>query len=527
MRIVHQDYAELHLLSGIMADYQKRSPLLSPFIADFPSLPALLKAADQRQFPDQSREVLCNLLSQQYASLPQSTAVSESIHLLRQANTFTVTTGHQLCVGSGPAFFVYKIISAIKLARQLKEANPERNFIPVYWMASEDHDFEEVNHLYVQNKKITWPSAANGAVGRLPLVEMDAFWQEVKEAWPGEPGWEARVEELRKPYESGTLASATLELVHHMFQHYGLLVLNPDSPELKQLFRPYLWRELKEQPSEMAVNTSSQALQELGYQTQVFPRPINLFFLENESRERIVKEGDVWKVNKRDVQFSALELENMVNEHPELFSPNVVLRPLYQEVILPNIAYIGGPGEINYWFQLKGVFSAFAVPFPILLLRNNAVVFSTKVQERITKVGFGWKDFFRPKSDLIQEVVGTAQQDLMTDYKARMQELFTEIAAVLAATDATLEASTKAEAQKAINGLDNLEKKLTRALKTKEEQRIQQIERILQEIKPNGATQDRTANFFELDLRVGGNLVETLLEAFNPLENSYTVCLAE
>jgi uncharacterized protein YllA (UPF0747 family) len=220
-------------------------------------------------------------------------------------------------------------------------------------------------------------------------------------------------------------------------------------------------------------------------------------------------------------------MQRAMDDHPENFSPNVVLRPVYQEVVLPNVVYIGGPGEINYWFQLKKVFEVFSVAFPVLVLRNNALVISKKTQERIEKTGLHWKDFFQSKEDLIRSVVGTDQQEQMNGYKNRLQELYAELASVLSATDATLDASTKAEAQRAINGLDNLEKKLTRALKTKEEQRIQQIERILQELKPNEATQDRTANFFELNIKSHGSLIENLMESFDPLNNSYTIVFAD
>jgi bacillithiol biosynthesis cysteine-adding enzyme BshC len=527
MRILHQDYSELHLLSGIIADYQKHSSSLAPFIAEFPSAHNLLAAAEKHAFSKQKREVLHKTLNAQYSEISVSSEVRYNLDSLLSENTFTITTGHQLCVGTGPVFFVYKIISAIKLAQQMNALAPHMHFVPVYWMASEDHDFEEINHVFVQNKKIAWNAPAAGAVGRLSTSGMESFWEELKGAWPAEPNWPMQVESIRLHYTETTLARGTMSLVNALFGKYGLVVLDPDHADLKNLFKQELLLELESQPSELAVEKASAALAQRGYHTQVTPRNINLFYLENGVRERIEKAGEYWKVRNTELTFGTQELMDLVHSHPEKFSPNVVLRPVYQEVILPNLAYIGGPGELNYWMQLKPVFEAMSVQFPILVLRNNALVISSKLLERIDKSGFGWKAFFNPKEELVKAIVGTQHQELMKGYQDRLNDLYAELSAVLGATDPTLEASAKAELQKASNGLENLEKKLNRAFKTKEEQKIQQVERILSELKPDGATQDRSANFFELNIKAGGNLIEELLEAFDPLNNTYSVCFAD
>jgi bacillithiol biosynthesis cysteine-adding enzyme BshC len=288
---------------------------------------------------------LANTLKAQYQEITTTAETSRNIELLRKDNSFTITTGHQLNIGTGPLYFIYKIISTINLCKQLQEAYPEQHFVPVYWMATEDHDLEEINHLYVKNKKVVWNKQGTGAVGRMQVEDMAEVIAEINQLL----GNSTHTNELIALFEAAyqphlTLTEATRILANILFGGYGLVILDGDDPSLKSLFTPYIQAELQAQFSHSAVSTTTSLMK--GYKIQVNPREINLFYLEKNLRERIVLENDRYKVLNTALEFSAVEMQQLVENQPEKFSPNVLLRPLYQEVILPNLCYIGGGGEL-------------------------------------------------------------------------------------------------------------------------------------------------------------------------------------
>jgi len=183
--------------------------------------------------------------------------------------------------------------------------------------------------------------------------------------------------------EHNNLAAATRYLANALFGDYGLVIVDANDKALKQLFVPHLEKELIEQVAFKNVNETNKTITALGLNSQVNPRAINLFYISKNLRARIIYEDSVFKVLNTDIAWTKNDLLKHLNESPECFSPNVILRPLYQEVILPNLCYIGGGGELAYWFQLKSNFETNAVPFPILLLRNSVLI---KTQQQADKL---------------------------------------------------------------------------------------------------------------------------------------------
>ena len=195
------------------------------------------------------------------------------------------------------------------------------------------------------------------------------------------------------------LADATRHLANTLFGSYGLVILDADHSELKRNFIPFVKEELLNQSSHKLVLETAEKLK--NYTVQVNPREINLFYIENDLRERIILENGKYKVNNTKIEFSKNEIISLLENNPEKFSPNVIMRPLYQEVILPNLCYIGGGGEIAYWLELKSFFDAVEVPFPILLLRNSAVLATEKQAKKADTLGLTWNDLFLKQSDLV------------------------------------------------------------------------------------------------------------------------------
>ena len=364
--------------SKLMIDYLNQEPKLRSLYHRFPLLENFEEqiAEKKQHYTQETRDILQQAVAQQHASLNISKLTAANIRALSAADTFTVTTGHQLNLFTGPLYFLYKIISTIKLAEQLQQRYPAQHFVPIYWLATEDHDFEEINHFLFGDKIIHWEKDAKGPVGRLSTEGLD----KVCEAFQTQLGVGIHATYLKELFHTAyiqhkTLTEATKYIANALFGEYGLVLVDGDDKALKQLFIPAIKEELLHQSAIKAVEESFPILQD--YTIQVTPREINLFYIDTNLRERIILEGELYRVNHTEIQWTREELLATVEQSTEHFSPNVILRPLYQEIILPNLSYIGGGGELAYWLELKEVFALHQVPFPMLLLRNSVLI-STK-----------------------------------------------------------------------------------------------------------------------------------------------------
>ncbi|MEJ2162435.1 MAG: bacillithiol biosynthesis cysteine-adding enzyme BshC, partial [Robiginitalea sp.] len=376
-------FKETGYFSKLILDYLEQLPELKPFYGRFPTLDAFGEQLKEKAggYPDSHRKVLCEVLEEQYSSLEISEATRVHLDNLQTSGTFTVVTGHQLNLFTGPLYFAYKILSTIKLTADLKQRYPDHDFVPVYWMATEDHDFEEINYFNFRGRKFRWNREAGGAVGRMKTDGLeDVFKQFSADLGPG-----IRADEIRSLFEHAylqhaSLAEATRYLANELFGHFGVVILDSDHPRLKELFIPFMQQDLFENLAFHAVSDSMEKLGKLSgdYPLQVNPRELNLFYLQEGSRSRLVEEAGKFGVLDSELRFTETELRKELQAHPERFSPNVITRPLYQEVLLPNLCYIGGGGELAYWLELKEFFQRSGVAFPILLLRNSALLISEK-----------------------------------------------------------------------------------------------------------------------------------------------------
>ncbi|MBX9806255.1 MAG: bacillithiol biosynthesis cysteine-adding enzyme BshC, partial [Flavobacteriaceae bacterium] len=334
-------YQNSEYFSSLMNDYLEQKSNLHSLYNRFPSFENFEKQIQEKQENfnrNAKREVLVSVLEKQYAKINPSTATLNNIKLLNNSNTFTITTGHQLNLFSGPLYFLYKIISTINLTKELKARYPSRNFVPIYWMATEDHDFEEINYFNFKGRKFRWNKESSGPVGRLFTEGLADFF----EVYAHELGSGKNAEAIKKLFQESylnhsNLADATRFLANTLFGKYGLVILDANNAELKRTFIPYIKEELMQQTSYKKVIETTENLK--NYFIQVNPREINLFFLEDNLRERIILEDKKYKVNNTKIEFSESEILELLENHPEKFSPNVIMRPLYQEVILPNLCY--------------------------------------------------------------------------------------------------------------------------------------------------------------------------------------------
>jgi len=521
-------YRETGFFNDLILDYLDQKDTLNKFISDFPDIQAFKARIEAKQsFSPQFRASLVASLKEQYqeCSIEPSLSVFENIESLNKANTFTVTTGHQLNILSGPLYFIYKIVSTINLAKRLKEEYPAQNFVPIYWMASEDHDFEEISFINLFGGKLRWHNDLKGAVGEMPPFGFGKVLDELEEhLGPGNQAAEI-VQIFRDAYhEHPNLSQATRYLVNKLFEDQGLVVIDANRKELKQLMIPHFKKDLFSNEIHQAVSRQSEKLDE-SYFTQVHPREINLFYLQAGSRERIERRGDKWMVLNSQLQFTAEELEKELEAHPERFSPNVVLRPLYQEVILPNLAYIGGGGELAYWFQLKSMFDNQQVPFPLLILRNSVLLCPAKWCNRLDDLDLKVKDLFQD----LESLKSTFLKDRFPEdaelqrFDDKLESMFEELEEIAQLTDKSMLGAVNAQRQKQLNGIANLRKKLIRAEKRRSKETMEKLERVYYALFPKGALQERHDNLSAYYADYGQGLITKLLEDLDPLDFRFTL----
>lgn len=512
--------SETGQFSRLIIDYINKNKTLKPFYNYEPQIESFQQAMDDRNKKVIDRKVLVDVLKEQYAQVGIK-GMDQHIEKLLNNNTFTVCTGHQLCLFTGPLYFIYKIISTINLAEAVKRKFPSADFIPVYWMASEDHDFDEVCSINLFGKTIKWDNSdASGAVGKLKTESLSTVIDELKPILGDSENAKKILQLFSQAYlQHATIADATHWLVHQLFSEYGLLIINSDNPRLKALFAKEIQDDLLNTTNHNLVNNTISRLEELNIKAQVNPRPINAFYMVDHLRERIEQGPDKrYNVLNTEISFTKEQLLEELKMHPEHFSPNVVLRPLYQQKILPNLAYVGGPGELAYWLEYKTMFEQHQILFPVLIPRNFALLLDDKTEQQFKKAGFHLVDLFRDTESLIKELVtrNTTSQLSLEEQQAKLAAVFSEISAQAVAVDATLKGTVEAEFQKVSNALKNIESKIMRSEKQKQETGINQIKKIKEKIFPQDVLQERYDNFIPYYLKYGDELIKGLKSAFDP-----------
>ncbi len=525
-------YSESNYFTSLILDYLSQKKELREFYNRFPSVENFKQQIDEKgkNYDHQIRKDLVEVLHDQYAKLELTGATKKNIENLASEKTFTITTGHQLNLFTGPLYFLYKIVSAINLSRRLKKAYPDFNFVPVYWMATEDHDFEEINYFNLHGKKFKWNNADSRAGKTAVGILSTEGLEEVFELFSAEIGGGENGDFLKslfkKAYlEHKNLTDATRYIAHQLFGEEGLVILDAQDKRLKKHFIPYAKNELFEKISHEKTTKGIEKLNDSGYNIQVNPREINLFYLDSEIRERIIERDGRFYVHDHKISWSQEEMQKELEGNPEKFSPNVMLRPLYEEVILPNLCYIGGGGELAYWLELKAYFDAENVTFPVLLLRNSALLQTEKQDQKRQKLNISNQELFLKQHELINRKVRQIS-NINIDFSPQKEHLvkqFQNLYDLADKTDKSFLGAVKAQEVKQLKGLDHLEKRLLKAQKRKLKDEVHRISRLQNELFPNRGLQERQTNFSEFYVDHGKELITVLLENLDPLESNFKI----
>ena len=530
MALTRIPYRNTGYFSSLICDLIEGHPDLEALVSGPVNLAEFEKqiSVKQKHYSLSTREALVKALRAQYQGLSSTKKLEAQLSLLAEETTFTITTGHQLNLFTGPLYFFYKIISTINLCKQLKQKYPQFDFVPIYWMATEDHDFEEISYFFFQGKKLQWNEQSQGPVGRLPLASLTPLL-DVFEKSIGESDHAKEIKAIvQSTYRTATnLAEATQKLVHHFFGEEGLVILDADRKDLKACFVPQIKNDLERHHCKDTVEATISKINTSysdQYTPQVNPREINLFYLTDKLRERIVKTSTAYTTTETNTTFTKEALWAEVESHPDRFSPNVLMRPLYQEVILPNLCYIGGGGEIAYWLELKAYFKKEGVPFPLLLLRNSAVLAAQKTVRKIKQLDLEKEELFLNRTALINKKIRQISNiDLDLQFlKEKLEEQFKYLESLVELTDSSFKGTVKAQKKKQFNGIDALEKRLLNAQKKKLVDHVQRLTLLHEMLFPNNSLQERQSNFFEFYLSHGEDLLRLLFEQLDPLKLEFS-----
>lgn len=517
MQLNKVPFSKTQAFSDFFLDYVHHDEKLRPFYGRYPDVDNFKGQIleKQKSFPEGTRDILVRTLQSQYAELPAHSHVRENILRLLDNSAFTVVTGHQLNVCTGPLYFIYKIVTVINACKRLSKQFPAYSFIPVYWMASEDHDYEEINSFRMLGEKYRWQTDQHGAVGRFSTMGLPELMNEL----PGD------VSLFKRAYKQGkSLSGAVRIYVNELFGSEGLVVIDADDSGLKSIFKPIIIDDLINHSSKRLIDNTNLLLEDSGYKPQVYCREINLFYLDNDLRDRVEQNGQAYHVSDSNLTFSRDTILKAVDNTPEKFSPNVILRPVYQEMILPNLAYTGGPAEIVYWLQLKAVFEHYQIPFPILLPRNFALIIEGHILRKFLKTGLHIEDLFQEKEALFRQWIlsNTGNELSVQKENKAVRSLFEQLRTRSENVDKTLGPHVTAVCQRTLNQIANIEKKLIRAQKRANSEKLGQIESVKEHLFPNGSLQERVdnfLNFYQSDPR----FIHMLLHYLDPFDFQFNV----
>jgi bacillithiol biosynthesis cysteine-adding enzyme BshC len=517
-------HEETQQLSQLMRDYLSGHAALSAFYKYTPDLKGLNQAITEMQWPLELRRTLTSAMQAQAARTNNTSELTlENIAALAEPSTYTITTGHQLCVFSGPVFFIYKIASVIHACKQLQVLHPDKKFIPVFWMASEDHDLPEANHFFTNEKRYRWNTQQTGALGRMSTEGLSELADELSNDWQATSYDEWLKALFKAAYEQhAQLADATRYLVNALFGKEGVVVFDGDDATLKQLLVTVMEKDLFEQVPFQSVEATVAELEKAGYPAQVKPRPSNFFLLRANQRVRIDKVADGFVLQDGLENFSAEQMRDLIHDHPEQLSPNVVLRPIYQQLVLPNIAYVGGPGELAYWLEFKNMFEQLRVHFPVLVPRAFMTVVPERVEARMNKMQLRLADGFKKPSDLLvrlQKAAGT--QISLAEDETDSARLFERLKEIATRTDATLVPHIEARAVHFNKTLKSIENKLNKAIRRKMETEQNWLQQMHACYLPGETPQERQLNFSVFVREYGPKWLNTIVEHADPLLNAH------
>lgn len=481
--------------------------------------------------PKEFRNEISNIISEQYKSFDASSKTLKNITLLKNKETIAVVTGQQLCILGGPLYTFYKIITAIKLCSHLSERYDNYDYVPVFWLEGDDHDFDEVRSINILNDnneiiKVSYTDEEidedqnRGSIGRLNFKEsISDFLKEINVQLKNTEFKTSLMEHLNSFYSAEkTFKTSFKELLFWLFDQYGLIIFDPQDKQIKELLKPVFKKEITNfrLHTEKLVNISANL--EGVYHAQVKIRPINLFYNYDEGRYLIEPVENEFRLKGKRKKFSLDEILNLIETEPEKFSPNVLLRPICQDFLLPTGFYVGGPSEIAYFGQILPLYEFYDLDPAIIYPRSSATLLEKSINSVLEKYGIRILDIFidpnKLKNNIINSISDKNLDEIFKEAKTQIDLTFDNLKEKLFELDKTMSAVTVKYRQKVQSYVDELNGKASDAQKKRYEITLRQIDKASVNLFPNQNFQERELSFLNFANKYS---IEILKKIFNEL----------
>lgn len=491
-------FSEFRSLPQLIKDFVGNKDQVIEFCDQFYSDEAVLSKLKKRTDFNVDRSLLHDILVKQNHQISLSESTKKNLLSLKNQNTFCITTGHQLNLLGGPLYSIIKIAQAIAVAKHLNEKYQQYQFVPVFWMASEDHDFDEINHLNLFGKNIEWakPVSESLIAGKIETTTLSGVFDEIENLFRDNHEKEI-IQKFHTYYlQQKNLAEATRILYNEIFGAHGLIILDGNERELKKLMIPVYKKEIVSQIVYNTVSKTNALLEKFGYHYQAHVRECNLFYIdEHNIRHRIIADGSRFTIGN--LSYTPDELLKIIEDHPERISPNALMRPVYQEKVLPNLVYVGGAGEISYWMQLRNLFNELNVSFPVLRLRDSVFILSPKQREDLESLSLDITDLQQDADYLMKQFVreNSGIEKEIAQAQTALQKIKEKIAALVQHTDSGLSNLAEAEFVKMFASVKKIEEKLIKSQKQKDETTFNKIKKLRDQLFPDGSFAERKVNF--------------------------------
>lgn len=471
---------------------------------------------------------LRDLIESQYTDLVQSTKTQNNIEAFSKENTLAVVTGQQLGILGGPLYTFYKIITAIKLSDHLNSRYDEYNFVPVFWLEGDDHDFNEIRSINIFNndnnlenigyKEEMEPEEAKQSVGLLSFDEsiVDVF-NAIESTLRNTEFKGPLLENLKSIYSKNkSIKTSFRQLLHSLFDESGLVMIDPQDRHVKELLKPVFRKEINDfrEHTKSLVEVSAK-LEEV-YVAQAKINPVNLFFSTDDGRYSIEPVENDFRLKRKRKSFTKEELLELVENEPERFSPNVLLRPICQDYILPTAFYVGGPAEVSYFAQVTLLYDFFKIETPIIYPRSSATLLEANINKTLYKYEVSINDIFMGVDDLKKRVVDSLTDnkvdDIFSDAFSEVEVTFDKLKEKLFEFDKTVADSSKKYRAKIFNSLNELKGKAEQAQSQKFEVTLRQLDRAGNLLFPNGQLQERIVNYIYYANKYGDVFLNTIFD---------------
>lgn len=489
----------------------------------------------QKQRPHKNKIV--SIISNQYSGLKLSNQTDFNINLLKKDNTIAIVTGQQLGLMGGPLYTFYKIITAIKLADFFNSKYEAYNFVPVFWLEGDDHDFEEVRSFTIINKDNDLQNVMyddghdeeynRGSIGKLGINKniRDVF-KELNESLRGTEFTDDILDKLYSFYnEESTFKSAFKKLLHHLFDEYGLIIFDPQEKQVKELLKPVFKYEIENFRTHANISVERSAELEDVYHAQVKVKPLNLFYSDESGRHPLEPSENEFKLKGKKKRFTKEDLLDYIDTYPENFSPNVVLRPIAQDYLIPTGIYVGGPGEISYFAQVIPFYSEFDVIQPILYPRISATIVEKSATKIMSKFNLDYSDFYFGEQYVTDKVVKDLESVKVSkeikQTSKTIEDSFNSLNDKLLEVDPTLKGVLEKSKGRIMQTLETLEDKTSKAQEKKYETSIRQVGKAIDLLYPYAKLQERELNFIYFVNKYGMDFLKLLYNqlALNKFEH--------